>query len=452
VKPTHDTIAAVATPPGRGGVGIVRISGPQSLKIGQHIAGGTLRPRLATFGDFLDEASEVIDQGLAIYFRGPASFTGEDVVELQGHGGPIVMSLLLARVIELGARMARPGEFSERAFLNDKLDLSQAEAVADLINSTTEAAARGAVRSLKGVFSEQVKQLDKDIVKLRMFVEAAIDFPEEEIDFLSDNNLKEGLSSALERLKLLTQQSQRGAILRDGITLVLVGKPNAGKSSLMNQFVGEDVSIVTEIPGTTRDVIREYVSLNGIPLKLVDTAGLREAENAIEAEGVRRAKAEMLEADGVLVVIDAAQDLDWVEQTKILLSGLEASPAIFVVLNKIDIATDLAATIENNPYQMIRISAKTGEGIDALKSAMENQFAPNITSESNFIARSRHVDALKRAEQHLVTGRGVLLDQAAGELFAEELRYCHGALAEITGEFSSDDLLGEIFSSFCIGK
>tara|TARA_R110002073_G_scaffold4917_21_gene31178 strand:+ start:6613 stop:7971 length:1359 start_codon:yes stop_codon:yes gene_type:complete len=447
-----DTIAAVATPPGRGGVGIVRVSGPQVRSIATAVVGRDLLPRQATFCDFLDQSLEVIDQGLAIYFSAPASFTGEDVLELQGHGGPVVMSLLLARVVELGARMARPGEFSERAFLNDKLDLSQAEAVADLIDSTTEAAARGAVRSLKGVFSNQVRALDEDVVKLRMFVEAAIDFPEEEIDFLSEDHLKEGLASALSQLQSLTQQSQHGAILRDGITLVLIGEPNAGKSSLMNRFVGEDISIVTEIPGTTRDVIREYVSLNGIPLKLVDTAGLRVAENEIEAEGVRRARAEMLEADGVLVVIDAAKHSDWEAQAKALLVGLEANPAVFVVLNKMDIASSPPPDLSQSPYGAIQISAKTGAGFDNLKLAMQNRFAPNITSESSFISRSRHVDALKRAEHHLITGRDVLFEQAAGELFAEELRYCHEALAEITGEFSSDDLLGKIFSSFCIGK
>lgn len=448
----QDTIAAVATPAGRGGVGIVRVSGPAVNKIAQAVVGRLLVPRQATFTDFLDEFGEVIDQGLALYFISPASFTGEDVLELQGHGGPIVMSLLLSRVVDLGARIARPGEFSERAFLNDKLDLSQAEAVADLIDSTTVAAARGAVRSLKGVFSNQVRALDFDIVKLRMFVEAAIDFPEEEIDFLSDDRLTDNLESALMQLRTLTQQTHQGAILREGITLVLVGKPNAGKSSLMNQFVGDDISIVTDVPGTTRDVIREYISLDGVPLKLVDTAGLRAAENEIEAEGVRRARAEMLTADGVLVVIDASKDADWVSQTGQLLAGLEAQPEVFVALNKIDIASNLPGEFEQSPYHVTKISAKTGAGIGELKTALLNQFAPNVTTESNFIARSRHVDALKRAEEHLVTGRQVLLEQSAGELFAEELRYCHEALIEITGEFSSDDLLGEIFSTFCIGK
>ncbi|MFT4796659.1 MAG: tRNA modification GTPase [Sulfitobacter sp.] len=448
----QDTIAAVATPAGRGGVGIVRVSGPAVSKISHAMTDRALVPRQATFTDFLDASGEAIDQGLALYFKSPASFTGEDVLELQGHGGPIVMSLLLSRVMSLGARMARPGEFSERAFLNDKLDLSQAEAVADLIDSTTEAAARGAVRSLKGVFSDRVRALDLDIVKLRMFVEAAIDFPEEEIDFLSDDRLVDNLESALAQMRILTQQTNQGAILREGITLVLVGKPNAGKSSLMNQFAGEDISIVTEMPGTTRDVIREYISLGGVPLKLVDTAGLREAENEIEAEGVRRARAEMLAADGVLVVIDAAKDSDWVSQTTELLAGLESKPAVFVALNKIDIATEVPKEPVPSPYHATRVSAMTGAGISELKAALINQFAPNVTTESNFIARSRHVDALTRAEQHLMTGRQVLLEQSAGELFAEELRYCHEALTEITGEFTSDDLLGEIFSTFCIGK
>lgn len=447
-----DTIAAVATPPGRGGVGIVRVSGPKALEIAKAVTGRLLEPRFATFTDFLDVDGQVIDQGLAIQFTAPASFTGEDVLELQGHGGPVVMSLLLARVVQLGARMARPGEFSERAFLNDKLDLSQAEAVADLIDSTTEAAARGALRSLKGEFSHQVKALDIEIVQLRMFVEAAIDFPEEEIDFLSDEHLKVGLDSALSRLINLTEQTNQGALLREGITLVLIGEPNAGKSSLMNRFVGDDVSIVTEVPGTTRDVIRESISLDGIPLKLVDTAGIRETENTIEAEGVRRAKAELLGADGILVVIDVAAHSDWRGTVATLIEGVATDKPVFVALNKIDIAAVAPVTAVDTGYQAVPVSAFTGKGFDTLKAALLTQFAPGIAVESSFIARSRHVDALQRAKVHLLEGRRVLFEDAAGELFAEELRYCHDALTEITGEFTSDDLLGTIFSTFCIGK
>jgi tRNA modification GTPase len=348
--------------------------------------------------------------------------------------------------------MARPGEFSERAFLNDKLDLSQAEAVADLIDSTTEAAARGALRSLKGEFSHQVKALDIEIVQLRMFVEAAIDFPEEEIDFLSDEHLKVGLDSALSRLINLTEQTNQGALLREGITLVLIGEPNAGKSSLMNRFVGDDVSIVTEVPGTTRDVIRESISLDGIPLKLVDTAGIRETENTIEAEGVRRAKAELLGADGILVVIDVAAHSDWRGTVATLIEGVATDKPVFVALNKIDIAAVAPVTAVDTGYQAVPVSAFTGKGFDTLKAALLTQFAPGIAVESSFIARSRHVDALQRAKVHLLEGRRVLFEDAAGELFAEELRYCHDALTEITGEFTSDDLLGTIFSTFCIGK
>lgn len=447
-----DTIAAVATPAGRGGVGIVRVSGPKAREIGLTITNVVLRPRFATFTDFTDANGQVIDQGLALLFIAPASFTGEDVLELQGHGGPVVMSLLLARVMQLGARMARPGEFSERAFLNDKLDLSQAEAVADLIDSTTEAAARGALRSLKGVFSDQVKTLDAEIVRLRMFVEAAIDFPEEEIDFLSDDSLKKGLDEALRKLSDLTQQTHQGALLREGITLVLVGEPNAGKSSLMNQFVGDDISIVTEVPGTTRDIIRESISLEGIPLKLVDTAGIRETVNAVEAEGVRRAKRELLAADGVLVVIDVTSRNHWPETVAELIQDLDPEKPVFVALNKIDIAKAQPKYEVSERFRVIPISAYTGQGIDQLKKALLTEFAPNVAVESSFIARARHVDALQRAERHLLDGHRVLFEDAAGELFAEELRYCHDALTEITGEFSSDDLLGRIFSSFCIGK
>jgi tRNA modification GTPase len=449
---TSDTIAAVATPAGRGGVGIVRVSGPAAKSISLAVTGQHLKPRFATFTDFVDHSALVIDQGLALLFEGPASFTGEDVLELQGHGGPVVMSLLLARVVELGARMARPGEFSERAFLNDKLDLSQAEAVADLIDSTTEAAARGALRSLKGVFSDQIRILDAEVVRLRMYVEAAIDFPEEEIDFLSDSGLVSDLEAVLAHLAELTRQTHQGALLREGLTLVLVGAPNAGKSSLMNQFVGDEISIVTEVPGTTRDVIRESISLDGIPLKLVDTAGLRETDNAIEAEGVRRAKAELLAADGVLVVIDYAANHDWQTTVTGLLGDSEITAPVFVVLNKIDIASQQPDNEMAEGYTCIPISAFTGKGIDQLKTEMLQVFAPNASIESSFIARSRHVDALRRAETHLREGQRVLLEDSAGELFAEELRYCHEALAEITGEFSSDDLLGRIFSTFCIGK
>ena len=451
MSPT-DTIAAVATPAGRGGVGIVRVSGPAAKSISLAVTGQQLKPRFATFTDFVDHSETVIDQGLALLFEGPASFTGEDVLELQGHGGPVVMSLLLARVVELGARMARPGEFSERAFLNDKLDLSQAEAVADLIDSTTEAAARGALRSLKGVFSDQIRTLDAEVVRLRMYVEAAIDFPEEEIDFLSDSGLVSGLEAALKHLAELTQQTHQGALLREGLTLVLVGAPNAGKSSLMNQFVGDEISIVTEVPGTTRDVIRESISLDGIPLKLVDTAGLRETDNMIEAEGVRRAKAELLAADGVLVVIDIAADHQWQTTVAELLGDSKLAAPIFVVLNKIDIASETPVLESVAGYTCVPISAFTGEGIDQLKAELLQVFAPNASIEGSFIARSRHVDALRRAEIHLREGQRVLLEDSAGELFAEELRYCHETLSEITGEFTSDDLLGRIFSTFCIGK
>ena len=448
----RDTIAAVATPPGRGGVGIVRVSGPLSKLIADSVTCQRLEPRVATYCDFVESSGAVVDQGLALFFVGPASFTGEDVLELQGHGGPVVLSLLLARVVELGARIARPGEFSERAFLNDKLDLSQAEAVADLIDSTTEAAARGALRSLKGVFSDQVKLLDTSIVQLRMFVEAAIDFPEEEIDFLSDERLMDLLTSAQDRMLSLRQQTKQGALLREGLSVVFIGEPNAGKSSLMNRFVGDDISIVTDEPGTTRDLIRETISLEGVPLRITDTAGIREAQNAVEREGVKRAKAEVVVADAVIVVIDISANPIWEPQVESLLADLEPSAEVFVALNKIDLAQGVRSVDTTYPHYVVSVSAETGEGFDELKSTMAKQLVPNLTSENSFIARSRHVNALQRAESHLQQGKSVLIEQRAGELFAEELRYCHEALIEITGEYTSDDLLGEIFSSFCIGK
>lgn len=447
-----DTIAAVATPPGKGGVGIVRVSGPLANNIAKSITRRSLRARHAVFCDFYDADGSAVDQGLALFFAGPASFTGEDVLELQGHGGPVVMDLLLAEVLALGARIAAPGEFSERAFLNNKLDLAQAEAVADLIDSSTRAAARGAMRSLKGEFSQQVQTLATQILELRMFTEAAIDFPEEEIDFLSDDKVQNSIDTIKASLDKLSQQSRAGALLRDGLTLVFAGEPNAGKSSLMNRLVGEETSIVTEIPGTTRDVIREQVSLGGVPLKLVDTAGLRDTEDAIEQEGVRRARREFEQADGVLVLIDVSKEPDWQQALARLLANLHDVERILVVLNKTDLVSELPEIPEGLGYPVIPISAKTGSGLPQLEQALIAQFAPGLDVESSHVSRSRHLDALRRTDAHILQGQQVLETQAAGELFAEELKLAHQSLCEITGEFSSDDLLGEIFSSFCIGK
>lgn len=446
-----DTITAVATPPGKGGVGIVRVSGPSAKQIAEQVTGQQLPPRQAVFCDFLGEA-ELIDQGLALFFAGPASFTGEDVLELQGHGGPVVMALLLNRVIALGARMARPGEFSERAYLNNKMDLAQAEAVADLIDSSTEAAAKGALRSLRGDFSELVNGLAEEILHLRMYTEAAIDFPEEEIDFLSDSGLQAGVDRVQSKLVKLLEQSKSGALLREGLTLVLAGEPNAGKSSLMNQLVGQETSIVTSIAGTTRDVIREQISLDGIPIKLVDTAGLRETDDEIEQEGVRRARAEVEAADGVIVLVDCAASNDWTDTVQGLLDSLPTSVKSLVVLNKVDLVQQSINVPDGYPHLVVPISAKTGQGLDKLTTGLKREFAPQLVTESPLISRSRHIDALTRTGSHVNQGIEQLRDFSAGELFAEELRLAHEALCEITGEFSSDDLLGEIFSSFCIGK
>ena len=448
----QDTIAAVATPPGKGGVGIVRVSGTLAAAIGEQVTDKTLLPRQATFCDFKDQNQELIDQGLAIFFVGPASFTGEDVLELQGHGGPVVMTLLLNHVISLGARLARPGEFSERAYLNGKIDLAQAEAVADLIDSSTKAAAKGALRSMKGEFSAQVNHIAEEILRLRIFTEAAIDFPEEEIDFLSDAGFQDGVAKLRQQLRTLLEQSTAGALLREGLTLVLAGQPNAGKSSLMNRLVGEETSIVTSVPGTTRDVIRHQISLDGIPLKLVDTAGLRDTEDEIEQEGVRRAKKEVAEADGVLVLIDAANNINWRTAANEILASIPESLNAVVILNKIDLLDEVLSAPEGYAHPVVGLSAKTGDGLDLLTSLLKEEFAPGLVSESPFISRSRHTEALKRTNAHVERGILELETQAAGELFAEELKLAHQALCEITGEFSSDDLLGEIFSSFCIGK
>lgn len=421
------------------------------VTIAKAMTGQDLVPRRVNYCEFQDDDGQSIDQGVALLFLGPASFTGEDVLELQGHGGPVVMDWLLSEVVKLGARIANPGEFSQRAFLNNKMDLAQAEAVADLIDSATLAAAKGALRSLKGEFSAKVSELAKALLELRMFTEAAIDFPEEEIDFLADTALQTKIDRLANELDHLLQQSRSGALLRDGLTLVFAGQPNAGKSSLMNRLVGAETSIVTEIPGTTRDIIKEQISLDGIPIKLVDTAGLRESDDAIEQEGVRRARKEIEMADGVLALIDLSAETPWQETLKQLLKGLPQTDNVLVALNKVDLLTD--SRLEPGATSgATMISAKTGDGIEELKSKIKSQFAPGINTESPLISRTRHVDALRRCGEHINQGRDVLLQQAAGELFAEELKLAHQALCEITGEFTSDDLLGEIFSSFCIGK
>ncbi len=440
-----DTIAAVATPPGAGGIGVVRISGPQADPIAQQLTQKDLaQPRFARLANFLDDQNRIIDQGLVLRFPGPNSFTGEDVVELQGHGGPVVMNLLLKRCVALGARLARPGEFSERAFLNDKLDLAQAEAIADLIHSGTETAVRAAQRSLEGEFSSRVNALKEQLIHLRMYVESAIDFPDEEIDFLGDGEVARQLADVTQTLHDLRSQAQRGQILRDGIKLALVGKPNAGKSSLLNALAGKDAAIVTEIAGTTRDVLREHIQLDGIPIELVDTAGLRHTEDVVEREGVRRARSEISTADHVLVLLDAT-DLPDISELE-----LPEVPTTFL-LNKIDLV-DNETVDADLPQPLLSISAKRGDGIDALVQRILEVAGVEAAQEGQFLARTRHLDALDRVAERLAEGKRQLEEHAAGEILAEELRLAQQSLSDITGEYTPDDLLGEIFSSFCIGK
>jgi tRNA modification GTPase len=436
-----DTIAARATAPGRGGIGIVRVSGPGVKEISRQILGELPEPRLATYSDFSD-GEDVIDQGIALYFNAPGSFTGEDVLELQGHGGPVVLEMLLNRVINLGARIAAPGEFSQRAYLNDKMDLAQAEAIADLINSSTEAAARGAVRSLQGEFSTRINQLVAKVIELRVFVEASIDFPEEEIDFLSDERIEVQLAEVYQELDKVLAETSHGALLVEGASVVLMGKPNAGKSSLMNLLTGRDTSIVTDIPGTTRDVVNETLQLDGIPLRLVDTAGIRNSLDEIEAEGVKRALAAGEEADLVIAVVDASEP-DANKQAESLLEDRRT----VVVFNKIDLVADTDLLIDG-----IQMSAKTGLGLQGLKDQLKKRLGLSLNEGSGFTARNRHIIALGYGREALAAASSLLIEQRAGELVAEELRVCQQNLSEITGEFTADDLLGEIFGSFCIGK
>lgn len=442
-----DTIAAVATPPGRGGIGVVRISGPAARAIAEKFLGELPAPRHATFARFRDTDGKAIDEGLALFFPAPHSYTGEDVLELHGHGGPVVLDMLLQRVLALGARSARAGEFTERAFLNDKLDLAQAEAVADLIDAGSQAAARAALCSLEGEFSKQVHALTERLVQLRMHVEAAIDFPEEEIDFLSDEKIGNGVTALDAALARLLATAQQGQLLHDGMVLVLAGRPNAGKSSLMNALAQRAAAIVSDIPGTTRDVLREYIQLDGLPLHIVDTAGLRTARDEIEAEGVRRAKAELERADRVLLIVDDAQPGD----TMALLEELPPSLARTVVRNKIDLTGRAPGIAQQDGVTEIWLSAKTGDGLELLRRHLKECIGFHPAAEGGFSARRRHLDAIRRAQAHLVTARSHA-QARAGELLAEELRQAQQALSEITGEFTADNLLGRIFASFCIGK
>jgi tRNA modification GTPase len=445
-----DTIAAIATAPGRGGIGIVRVSGRGCGSIAEALLGSVPAPRTAELHRFLDAAGEPIDEGIALYFPGPASFTGEDVLELQGHGGPIVMDLLLRRVLELGARAAEPGEFTQRAFLNDKLDLAQAEAVADLIDSGSAQAARAALRSLQGAFSSEVHDLAEAVLELRMWVEAAIDFPEEEVDFLGDRALDTRLEFIRHRFAALAETARQGALLRDGLNIVIAGRPNAGKSSLLNRLAGYDAAIVTPVPGTTRDVLRERIEIDGLPVHVLDTAGLRESLDEVEAEGIRRTHRELERADRVLFVLDAS-DATAVASIEADLAGLPTAAPRTIVLNKID-RLGRQPRIEEGEPTRVHLSAASGAGLDLLRAHLKDCVGFHPAGTGVLSARARHLDALRRARAHVEEAHRLLTERHAGELVAQELTDAQKQLGEITGEVTSDDLLGRIFASFCIGK
>jgi len=452
----QDTIVAIATAPGPGGIGIVRLSGSRARDIGGELTNTDLRPRHAHYCTFEDGAGRVIDSGIALYFPAPHSFTGEDVVELQAHGGPVILDMIVRATCRLGARQARPGEFSLRAFLNDRIDLAQAEAIADLINSSTEQAARNASSSLQGEFSRKIEELVNRLTGLRVYVEAAIDFPEEEIDFIGNSDIEEQIESLLQHFDTIAEQARQGNLVREGMKLVIAGKPNAGKSSLLNALTGQDTAIVTAVEGTTRDVLRERIQIDGMPLHIVDTAGLRHSADEVEREGIRRARVEMESADRILLVVDASA----VDSPAI---GHGVSPAQFdehlpasvpmtIVMNKTDLSGDSCTVTGGDDAAVVYLSAKTGDGIELLKEHLKQCMGYRDSGEGSFSARRRHLEALEQARDFLLEGQRQLRQSAAAELLAEDLRQCQDKLGEITGLVSSEDLLGRIFSSFCIGK
>ena len=449
-----DTIAAIATPPGRGGVGIIRVSGRLAKDIAKRVLGFEPRPRYAHYSAFHDVHDAILDEGIALYFPGPHSFTGEDILELQGHGGPVILEILLTALVAMGARLARPGEFSERAFLNDKLDLTQAEAIADLINASSKEAARSAVRSLQGDFSKAIQQLVEQLIQLRIYVEAAIDFPEEEIDFLSDGKVESDLRAVMNQLDTVYRTANRGTLIREGMRVVIAGRPNAGKSSLLNALAGQERAIVTDIAGTTRDVLSEHIHIDGMPLHIIDTAGLREAPERVEQIGVERAWQEIGQADRILLMVDA-NDTQATQPKDIWPEFIDRLPddrQITLIRNKVDQTGETVGLTLVQQTPVIRLSAKENRGLESLREHLKQIMGLDGNTESGFIARSRHISALNQARAALENGLSQLLTAAAGELLAEDLRQAQQSLNEITGEFSSDDLLGRIFGSFCIGK
>lgn len=454
--PKQPIIAAIATAAGRGGIGVIRVSGSNLLQFAQVISGGkTPKPRTALHTDFLDANGNAIDNGLLLYFTTPASFTGEDVIELQGHGGQVVLQMLLQRCLELGARIAEAGEFTKRAFLNNKLDLAQAESVADLIDASSQSAARMAVRSLKGMFSQHIHNLVNDLITLRMLVEATLDFPDEEIDFLEAADAKGKLAKLQAQLSTVLAQAGQGAILREGMNVVLVGAPNVGKSSLLNALAGDDVAIVTNIAGTTRDTVREQIILDGVPIHITDTAGLRETDDVVEKIGIERSEKAVQNADVALILIDPDEDLN--ETTRKIIFQLPENLKRIEIHNKIDLRNETAERVDNfsgdlksGANTLIKLSAKTGDGLDLLKKLLLDTIGWQGESEGLFLARTRHLNALKAAQIEL--NNAALCSNTQLELLAEHLRLAQMSCNQITGEFTADDLLGVIFSRFCIGK
>jgi tRNA modification GTPase len=444
---SRDTIAAVATAPGRAAIGVVRISGQELSAFVRAVTGRTLVPRRATLVTFHDERGEAIDSGIAVFYSAPNSYTGEDVLELQGHGGMVVLSALLQRCLALGARIAQPGEFTQRALVGGKLDLVQAEAVIDLIDASTTQAARSAMRSLQGVFSSAIEALGREVVELRALVEASLDFPEEDIDFQDLPQLRERLSRAQTTLAEVLESARQGSLLREGVHIVLAGEPNVGKSSLLNRLAGEELAIVTDIPGTTRDAIRQAIHIEGVPVHVIDTAGLRESADPVERIGVQRAWAEIERGDVVLHIVDAR--MSGAAASDEILERLPAAASRITVMNKIDLIGREPGSEQSNGMAIVWLSAKTGAGVELLRQVILQQVGwEPAQSENVFLARERHLRALRAARKHLVAAEG----QRQSELFAEELRLAHEALTGITGEFTPDDLLGEIFQRFCIGK